>query len=144
MIGKTISHYKLLEKLGQGGMGVVYKALDTALNRMVALKFLPEAIAGEAEEKARFIREARAAAALDHPNIATVYEIAEAGEKLFIAMAYVEGETLKKQIASGKWQVKDAVDIAIQIAEGLKEAHDKGVIHRDIKSANVMVTPKAR
>jgi serine/threonine protein kinase len=100
MIGQTILHYKIIAKLGEGGMGVVYKAEDTRLQRLVALKFLPEAIAGEAEEKARFIQEARAAAALDHPNIATVYEIAEAGEKLFIAMAYVEGETLKKQVAS--------------------------------------------
>ena len=126
MIGQTISHYKILEKIGQGGMGVVYKAEDTKLKRTVALKFLlPQALETE-EEKIRFVREAQAAAALDHPNISTIYEVDEAEGKTFIAMAYIEGQTLKKKIKSGPLKLSETLDIAIQVAEGLKEAHQRG------------------
>jgi len=144
MIGKTISHYKILEKLGEGGMGVVYKAEDTKLERTVALKFLsPHTLGGE-EEKARFIREAKAAASLDHPNICTVHEIDEAEEQTFIAMVYVDGQSLEEKVESGVLEINEALDIAIQVAEGLKEAHDKGIIHRDIKAANIMLTGRGR
>jgi len=144
LIGQTISHYKILEKIGQGGMGVVYKAEDTKLKRTVALKFLlPQALETE-EEKIRFVREAQAAAALDHPNISTIYEVDEAEGKTFIAMAYIEGQTLKKKIKSGPLKLSETLDIAIQVAEGLKEAHQKGVVHRDIKSNNIMVTERGQ
>ncbi|KAA0231070.1 tetratricopeptide repeat protein [candidate division KSB1 bacterium] len=141
MIGKTISHYRLLEKLGQGGMGVIYKAEDTKLKRLVALKFLPPDLTLDEEAKERFVNEAQAASALDHPNLCTIYEIDEDEEgRMFIAMAYYEGETLQKKVASGKLQVADAIEIAIQIAQGLAKAHEHGIIHRDIKPANVMIT----
>lgn len=150
MIGKTISHYNILEKLGEGGMGVVYKAEDTKLKRTVALKFLPPHALGNDEEKARFVHEAQAAAALDHPNICTIYEINEIeltpGEsrdgQTFIAMAYVPGQSLKEKIECGLMKLEEALDIAIQIADGLQEAHAKGIVHRDIKPANVMVNEK--
>ena len=142
MIGKTISHYKIIEKLGEGGMGVVYKAEDTKLDRTVALKFLTQQAIGSDEEKPRFVHEAKAAAALSHPNICTVHEIDESEGHTFIAMECVEGQTLKSRIESGPLKLKEAVDIAIQVAEGLQEAHEKGVVHRDIKPANVMVTSK--
>jgi len=142
MIGKTISHYKILEKLGEGGMGVVYKAEDTTLKRAVALKFLsPQALGGE-EEEIRFVHEAQSAAALDHPSICTVHEIGKAEGRTFIAMAYVEGVTLKEKIESGPLKLDEVVDIAVQVAEGLQEAHEKGTVHRDIKPGNVMITPK--
>lgn len=141
MTGKTISHYRLLEKLGQGGMGVIYKAEDTKLKRLVALKFLPPDLTRDEEAKERFVNEAQAASALDHPNLCTIYEIDEDEEgRMFIAMAYYEGETLQKKVASGKLQVADAIEIAIQIAQGLAKAHEHGIIHRDIKPANVMIT----
>jgi serine/threonine-protein kinase len=142
MIGKTISHYKILEKLGEGGMGVVYKAHDTKLKREVALKFLPaHAIASE-DEKHRFIQEAQAAASLSHANIATVFGIDEHDGDMFIAMEYIEGQTLKDKINEGPLKLKDVVRIAEQIARGLAAAHEKGIVHRDIKSANVMLTGK--
>jgi serine/threonine protein kinase/Tfp pilus assembly protein PilF len=144
MIGKTISHYKILEKLGEGGMGVVYKAQDTKLKRIVALKFLTPRALGSEEEKARFINEAQAAAALDHPNICTIYEIEEAEKQVFIAMNYIQGQSLKDKIASGTLKPDEAMDIAIQIAQGLYSAHEKGIVHRDIKSANVMVTEEGQ
>lgn len=144
MIGKTISHYKILEKLGEGGMGVVYKAEDIKLKRMVALKLLPAHISESSEEKARFLHEAQAAAALDHPNICTIYEIEEVNAQIFIAMAYVDGQSLKQKLESGPLRLEEALEIAIQIAEGLKEAYDKGIVHRDIKSANIMVTDKGQ
>jgi len=144
VIGKTISHYKILEKLGEGGMGVVYKAEDTKLKRTVALKFLPPELTRDKEAKERFIQEAQAAAALDHPNICTVHEIDEAEGQTFIAMAYIKGESLKEKIASGPVKIEKALDITIQVAEGLKEAHEKGIIHRDIKPANVMLTEKGQ
>ena len=144
MIGKTISHYKILEKLGGGGMGVVYKAEDTKLKRIIALKFLPSSILADETEKTRFIHEAQAAAALDHPNICTIHEIDEADGQLFIAMAYIEGQSLKEKVASGMLQVANVIDIAIQIAEGLQAAHERKITHRDIKPANVMITNKGQ
>jgi len=144
MIGKTISHYKILEKLGEGGMGVVYKAQDTKLKRIVALKFLiPQALRSK-EERTRFVNEAQAAAALDHPNICTIYEIYEVNDQIFIAMAYVGGKSLKQKLESGPLKIEVALGIAIQVAEGLKEAHHKGIVHQDIKSANIMVTDKGK
>jgi len=141
MIGQTISHYTIIEKLGGGGMGVVYKAHDLKLDRFVALKFLPPHLSANEEEKARFIREAKAASALDHPNICTIHEIDETADgQIFICMTYYEGETLKKQIAKGKSQVTEVIDVAIQIAQGLAKAHEKGIVHRDIKPANLFVT----
>ena len=139
MVGQTISHYKITEKLGEGGMGVVYKAEDTKLERTVALKFLASHLMANEEAGKRFIREAKAAAALDHPNICTVHEIDEVDDHTFIAMAYLEGETLDKRIAAGPVPLDDALDIAIQIARGLEAAHRKSIFHRDIKPANVMI-----
>jgi serine/threonine protein kinase len=139
MIGREISHYKISDKLGEGGMGVVYKAEDTKLRRTVALKFLPRQTLGTEEDRARFIREAQAAAALDHASICTTYEISEAAGETFIAMAYLEGQTLEEKIKAGPIGPKETVDIIVQVAEGLREAHEKGIIHRDIKSANIMV-----
>ena len=141
MIGKTISHYRILEKLGEGGMGVVYKAEDTKLKRIVALKFLPPELTRDADAKARFIQEAQAASALDHPNICTIHEIDETAEgQLFICMACHEGETLKEKIRAGHLATKEAVDIALQIGRGLAKAHIQGIVHRDIKPANIIVT----
>jgi serine/threonine protein kinase len=144
MIGQTISHYKILAKLGEGGMGVVYKAEDTKLRRTVALKFLSPQAVGTEEDKTRFIHEAQSAAALNHPNICTVYEIDEYEDRSFIAMECIEGESLKAKIKSGRLQLDEAVGIAVEIAEGLQEAHSKGIIHRDIKSANIMLTTAGR
>jgi TolB-like protein/Flp pilus assembly protein TadD/predicted Ser/Thr protein kinase len=143
--GSTIAgRYQILEELGRGGMGVVYKTEDTKLKRTVALKFLPPELTHISEVKERFMREAQAAAALDHPNICTVYEFDEAEEKTFISMAYIEGQSLKKKIESGPLKLDKALGIATQVAEGLQEAHRKGVVHRDIKSANIMVTEKGQ
>ena len=142
MIGQTISHYKVLEKLGGGGMGVVYKAEDTKLKRIVALKFLPPSImAGEAE-KTRFVHEAQAAAALNHPNICTIYEIDEIEGQSFIAMEFVEGQSLKEKIEAGPLKLDEVLEIAMQVAEGLQAAHEKQITHRDIKPANIMLTTK--
>jgi len=141
MIGKIISHYQILEKLGGGGMGVVYKAEDTRLKRIVALKFLPPDLSRDDEAKDRFVNEAQAASALDHPNICTIYEIDETEDgRLFIAMAYYEGETLKKKVGSEQLSVNNVVEIAIQMAQGLAKAHQNGIVHRDIKPANVIIT----
>ena len=144
MIGQTISHYRIAEKLGEGGMGVVYKAEDTRLKRTVALKFLSAQALGNEEEKSRFLREAQAAALLDHPNIAAVHDIEDANGQTFIAMAFVDGPTLTEKIEDRPLKLNEALDLAIQICEGLKEAHDEGVTHRDIKPANVMLTRKGR
>ncbi|MEE9168121.1 MAG: protein kinase [bacterium] len=141
MIGKTISHYEILEKLGAGGMGVVYKAQDTKLDRFVALKFLPPHLSQSEEEKKRFIHEAKAASALDHPNICTIYEIDETEDgQMFIAMACYEGESLKDRIERGPLPLDECIDIAIQAAQGLAKAHSKKIIHRDIKPANILLT----
>ncbi|MGB2907218.1 MAG: protein kinase [Candidatus Aminicenantaceae bacterium] len=136
--------YQLIEELGRGGMGVVYKAQDTKLKRTVALKFLPPELTHISEVKERFMREAQAAAALDHSNICTVYEFDEADGKAFISMAYIGGQSLKKKIESGLFEISEALRIATQVAEGMQEAHKKGVVHRDIKSANIMVTEKGQ
>ena len=141
---RTISHYRLLQKLGEGGMGVVYKALDTKLNRTVALKFLAAHLTEDPKAKERFRREAQAAAAVDHPNICTVHEIDEVGGQIFIAMAYIEGPSLDKKTAVGPLPLDEALDIAIQTAQGLQAAHEKGVVHRDIKSSNLMLTPQGQ
>jgi len=141
MIGKTISHYKILEKLGEGGMGVVYKAEDLKLKRIVALKFLPPDLTRDPEAKERFIQEAQAASALDHPNICNIHEIDETEDgQMFICMAYYDGETLKRKVASGQLSVDSVIDIAIQIAQGLVKAHEHGIVHRDIKPGNIMIT----
>lgn len=144
MIGKRISHYRIQEKLGQGGMGVVYKARDTKLERNVALKFLPPELKLDDEAKRRFIQEARAASALSHPNISTIYEIGETDEGTFIAMEYAEGESLGHRILSGPLDLEEAVSVAIQICEGLQEAHEKGIVHRDVKSENIILTAKGK
>ncbi len=137
MISGTILHYEILEKLGEGGMGEVYRAHDTKLDRFVALKFLPEAVSNSSDETARFIHEAQAAAALNHPNICTVYGIEESDGKYFIAMEFVDGQTLRARM--GNLSLKQAVDIGIQIAEGLGAAHEKGIVHRDVKPENIMI-----
>jgi non-specific serine/threonine protein kinase len=142
MIGQTISHYKILEKIGEGGMGVVYKAQDTKLDRTVALKFLPQSQASDSVERERFIHEAKAASALNHPNITTIYEIGEHDSQLFIAMELIEGETLQHLARKNSLPVERALEIGIQICEALAGAHEKGIIHRDIKSDNIMLTPK--
>jgi TolB-like protein/predicted Ser/Thr protein kinase len=140
MIGETILHYKVLEKLGEGGMGVVYLAEDIKLERKVAIKFLPHYIAINSEERERFKIEAKAAAALNHPNIATIHAIEESEDQIFIVMEYIDGIELKDKIKSGPIPTTESVNIAIQIAEGLEAAHKKGIVHRDIKSQNIMIT----
>ncbi|MEN8192138.1 MAG: protein kinase [Bacteroidota bacterium] len=147
MIGSTISHYKILEKLGEGGMGIVYKAQDLKLDRFVALKFLPLAVTKDEESKKRFIQEAKSASALDHNNICSIYEINEtedlpavSGEQLFIVMAFYDGETLKQKIKNGPLKFDEAIDISIQTAKGLRKAHEKDIIHRDIKPDNLFIT----
>ena len=139
MIGSAISHYKITSKLGEGGMGVVYKAEDTKLERPVALKFLPDHLLGDPDVRKRFEREAKAAASVQHSNICTVFEIDEVDGKTFIAMAFLEGEPLDQRIARGPLKVEEALDISLQIAKGLEAAHSQGVVHRDIKPQNVMV-----
>jgi len=150
MIGKTISHYKILGKLGEGGMGVVYKAEDTKLKRTVALKFLPKGSEAHEHERVRFLQEAQAASALNHQNVTTIYEISEfenpatAGKQVYIAMEYVEGRTLKQLTEHEILPIKKVLDIAIQVCDGLSVAHEKGIVHRDIKSENIMLTPKGQ
>lgn len=141
MLEDKISHYKILEKLGGGGMGVVYKAEDTKLDRFVALKFLPNHLSEDEEAKQRFIAEAKAASSLDHPNIGTVHDIQETYDgRLYIVMTFYDGETLKKHISGKKVPLAEALGLALQIAQGLARAHANGIVHRDIKPANVMVT----
>jgi TolB-like protein/predicted Ser/Thr protein kinase len=140
MIGKTISHYKILSELGRGGMGVVYKAEDLTLQRIVALKFLAPHVVTDEEHKKRMLHEARATAALDHPNISTVYGIEEAEGHTFIVMAFIEGESLSDRIESGQMDIIEGLDIAIQTARGLSKAHAAGIVHRDIKPGNILIT----
>ncbi|MFH1680757.1 MAG: protein kinase [Candidatus Eisenbacteria bacterium] len=144
MIGSTVSHYRILAKLGEGGMGVVYRAEDTKLGRTVALKFLPPELTKDPEAKQRFVHEAQAASSLSHPHITTIYEIDEVEGRTFIAMECIEGGSLKKRIHAGPLPIDEAIGVAIQVAEGLQEAHEKGIVHRDIKPDNVMVTPKGQ
>jgi len=140
MIGQFISHYRILEKLGEGGMGVVYKAHDTKLDRDVALKFLPHHLTATTDEQARFLQEARAASALNHPNVCTIYDIAEHDGQQFIVMECIDGKTLRQMVPVQKMQI--AIDYAIQIGEALQEAHGKGIVHRDVKADNIMVNSK--
>ncbi|MEX0736427.1 MAG: serine/threonine-protein kinase, partial [Bacteroidota bacterium] len=154
MIGQTISHYNILEKLGEGGMGIVYKAQDTTLDRFVALKFLPSQLAASDEDKARFIQEAKAAASLNHPNVCTIFGVGEheepasagspAGKQIFIEMEFVEGQTLGEKFKSQNSNLKTAIEIGIQIADGLAVAHERGIIHRDLKPENIMLQKDGR
>src|SRR5216117_1187563 len=136
---ETIAHYQIMEPLGAGGMGAVYKAYDKKLHRIVALKLLRPEYISQQDRRRRFLQEARAASALNHPHILTVYEVGEDDGKPYIAMEYIEGETLRQKIKSRALQLKEALDIAIQIAEGLARAHQLGIIHRDLKPENLMI-----
>jgi tetratricopeptide (TPR) repeat protein/predicted Ser/Thr protein kinase len=144
VVGKTISHYKILDKLGEGGMGVVYKAKDIKLDRVVAIKFLPQHLTTDGVEKERFVHEAKAASALNHTNVTTIYEIDEFEGQTFIVMEYCEGETLRQVIQKEPLSIRKVLDIAVQICEGLAIAHEKGIVHRDIKSDNIMLAPRGQ
>ena len=144
MIGQTISHYRITAKLGEGGMGEVYRATDTKLNREVALKVLPDAFASDRERMARFSREAQVLASLNHPNIASIYGLEDSDDKHALVLELVEGETLAERVSKGAIPLDESLKIALQVAEALEAAHAKGTIHRDLKPANVKLTPEGK
>src|SRR5213080_1600325 len=144
MLGSAVSHYRVIEKLGGGGMGVVYRAEDLVLRRQVALKFLPEKLPTDERALERFLREARSAAALNHPHICTIYEVGETDGKMYIAMELIEGHSLSSAIETSPLSNAEVIRYGVQLTDAVAHAHDRGIVHRDLKSGNVMVTQEGR